>query len=187
MANLPVLVTVAGMLVLAGNALADDENVRQERQTTHYRVVLQIGATEVMYTASEAKAKHPTSGEIMIGGRMVDGVTGMDQDAGMAAGMGMEPSKPAPAKTSPDLRHLELHVYSRATGKMVPEAHVTIAVIGADKKSRTVPIARMYGIDEGPDDLHYGNNFSLPTGSYVIDAAVNGERARFSVTVPQRS
>lgn len=187
MANLPVLVAIAGMLALAGNARADGENVRQERQTTHYRMVLQIGATEVMYTASEAKAKHPTSGEIMIGGRMADGMTGINQDADMPAGMGMEAAKPAPTKTSPDLRHLELHVYSRATGKMVPEAHVTIAVIGADKKSRAVPIARMYGIDEGPDDLHYGNNFAMPIGSYVIDAAVNGERARFSVTVPQRS
>jgi hypothetical protein len=177
MANLPTLVAVAGMLALAGGARADDESLRQETETAHYRMVLQIGATEVMYTASEAKAKHPTSGEIMIGGRMVDGITGV----------GAEASKPASAKTSPDLRHLELHVYSRATGKMVPEAHVTIGVIGADKKSRAVPIARMYGIDEGPDDLHYGNNFALPAGTYVIDAAVNGERARFSVTVPQRS
>ncbi|MGH7125989.1 MAG: hypothetical protein ACREFI_16560, partial [Stellaceae bacterium] len=67
------------------------------------------------------------------------------------------------------------------------DARVTIALTGADKKRRTVPIMRMYGVTEGLGDLHYGNNVMLSPGDYAVDATINGEAARFTVTVPPES
>ena len=161
------LIAIGGF---AATARADEAPAKQEVITPHYRLVLRIGPTETMYTAAEARMHHPTSGEIMVGGRMADEMPGMAHGSN--------------GKNDPDRRHLELHVYSRATGKIVVEAHVTIAVSGADKKSLSVPIARMYGIDEGPDDMHYGNNVVLRPGAYSVRAAVNGERARFAISLP---
>lgn len=167
------LVLAAALIAIGGHpaiSRADEAPVKQEALTAHYRLVLRIGPTEAMYTAAEARMHHPGSGEIMVGGRMTDGMGGMAHGSN--------------GKPDPDRHHLELHVYSRATGKIVVEAHVTIAVTGAEKKSLSVPIARMYGIDEGPDDMHYGNNVVLRPGTYSVRAAVNGERARFTVSLP---
>ena len=66
----------------------------------------------------------------------------------------------------------------------MPNARVTIVLEGSDKKRHTIPIVRMYGVTEGVDDLHYGNNVMLSPGAYAVDATVNGEAAHFSVTVP---
>jgi len=167
------LVLAAALVAVGGYpavSRAGEAPVKQEALTPHYRLVLQIGPTETMYTATEARMRHPTSGEIMVGGQMTDEIVGMAHRSN--------------GKPDPDRRHVELHVYSRATGKIVVEAHVTIAVAGTDKKSLSLPIARMYGIDEGPDDMHYGNNVVLRPGTYSVRAAVNGERARFTVSLP---
>jgi hypothetical protein len=168
------LVLVAALIAIGGCPAvsnAGEASLKQEALTPHYRLVLQIGPTEATYTAAEARMHHPASGEIMLGGRMTDEMAGMGHGSN--------------GKPDPDRRHVELHVYSRATGKIVVEAHVTIAVAGADKKPLSVPIARMYGIDEGPDDMHYGNNVVLRPGTYSVRAAVNGERARFTVSLPE--
>jgi len=158
-----------GMLCAGSVAWAEQRTVAQEALTPHYRMVLQIGPAEAMYTATEARVHHPSSGEIMVGGRIADGMGGMEHEHAGAA--------------MPDRRHVELHVFSRTTGRVVAEAHVTIAIAGADNKWNSLSIARMYGIETGPDDMHYGNNASLPPGPYRVRASVNGERARFSVSV----
>ena len=86
-----------------------------------------------------------------------------------------------------EMRHLELHVYAKDAGNTVTNARVTIVLTGTDKTRRAVPIARMYGVAEGLDDLHYGNNVNLAPGTYTVEATVNGESARFSTMVPPGS
>jgi len=163
MSKFAVLACLIGIVALAPQSRADDL-ITLESKTKQYRLTLQIGPTETMYSEAEAKAKRPTSGEIMLSGKMAGGMPGMMSMSGM--------------------RHMELHVYSLDTGKVVTNAHVTIALKGSDKKRQTVPIVRMYGVTEGLDDLHYGNNVMLSPGAYAVDATVNGEAAHFSVTVP---
>jgi len=172
MTKLEVFASLMGILALAGAARADDI-LKLENETQRYRLVLQIGSAETMYTAAEAKAKHPTSGEIMLSGKM----------AGMPAmGHTMPSTMPVP-----QARHVELHVYARDTGKPVADASVSITLTGTDKKRHAVPIARMYGVAEGLDDVHFGNNMTISAGSYAVDATVNGEAAHFAVTVPPGS
>ncbi len=46
-----------------------------------------------------------------------------------------------------DTRHLEVHVPSRATGKVVTMARCAITVINcATKKRMSIPVATMYGV-----------------------------------------
>ncbi len=60
-----------------------------------------------------------------------------------------------------DTRHLEVHVFSRATGKVVTTARCAITVINsATKKRMSIPVATMYGVKEGLADWHYGNDVS---------------------------
>lgn len=142
--------------------------VKQEAQTTHYRFALQIGPKEPMYSKAEAAKTHPTSGEVMVSGRMTE------MTMPMASGMAM------------DERHLEVSVTSRATGKTVTNARVRITVTDdSTKKAVAVPVAAMYGVKEGPSDWHYGNNVSMPPGTYTVEVVVNGERGTFHVTIPK--
>ena len=167
------LACAVGAILLAMPVHANDITKR-ESQTRRYRLDLQIGPTEIMYTPAETKAKHPTSGEIMLSGKMASGMSDMGH-----AMAGMMPMS--------DVRHVELHVYDRDTGKPVLDARVAITLTGADGKRRAVPIARMYGVEEGLHDVHYGNNVALSAGAYTVDTAVNGEHVRFSLKVPQES
>jgi len=163
MARLVLAVGALSLLGVGASASAQGSAPEHEALTPHYRMVLQFGPAEAMYTPAEAHAHHPASGEIMVGGKMAGGME--HEHDGMVM---------------PERRHVELHVFSRATGKVVADAHVTIAIAGADNTWTSVPIARMYGIESGPDDMHFGNNMSLPPGSYRVRASVNGERARFA-------
>jgi len=173
MTKLVSLACLITIVALMGAARADAP-VTAESKTRHYRLSLQIGPTETMYSEAEAKTKHPTSGEIMLSGKMAAGMPGMSH-----AMPGMTPMS--------GMRHVELHVYALDSGKTITDARVTITLIGADKRRHTVSIARMYGVTEGLDDLHYGNNLPLSTGLYTIETTVNGEAARFSVTIPPDS
>ena len=99
----------------------------------------------------------------MISGKMVGGMAGMDMGSGSQ-------------------RHLEVHICS-AGGKVVTGAHPSITVNGS-----MVPIAVMYGLDEGRADTHYGNNVDLKTGQKVkVVVKLNGKTAIFDTTVPKSS
>ena len=138
--------------------------IKSEAQTAHYRLELQIGPTEKMFMPADVAAKHLTDGEVMVGGSM------------SPMGMSMDMA---------DTRHLEVHAHSLEGGKAVTDADVAIAVTNSDtKKVEDVPAAKMYGIKEGPSDTHFGNNVSMPPGSYRIDVTLNGEKAEFNVVVP---
>jgi hypothetical protein len=131
--------------------------------TATYKLTLSVGPVEKMYTAAEVKAKHPTSGEVMVGDSM-----SMD---GMSMGAGN--------------RHLEVQILSRATRKPLSiEPSVTLtdtSAMSGMAMSDKLHVMAMYGISEGRSDLHYGNNFKL-TASHVYKVAVTvkGEKATFS-------
>jgi len=140
--------------------------LKQQAQTAHYRLELQIGPTEKMFTPEEVAAKHPTEGEVMAGGAMSMGMASMAMDMG-------------------DTRHLEVHIYSLATGAVVTDAKVGIVLRGtSSKKAKMVSATKMYGIKEGPSDTHYGDNVNLPSGNYAVEVTVNGEKASFKITIP---
>jgi hypothetical protein len=82
-------------------------------------------------------------------------------------------------------RHLEAHIFNLDSNAAVTSGMITIAVTDAAKNVQQVPIAKMYGIEEGPSDTHFGNNVSLAAGNYTVDVIVNGEKASFTVAVPQ--
>ena len=147
---------------------------RSTAQTAHYRLELDLGHSEEMYSKADAKRLEPSGGEIMVGGKMVGGMGAMHGKTMNGA------SKPAPS-----VHHLELHVRSKTTGKAVRNAKVSISLTGPSLKQPIhVPIAVMYGIAEGTSDWHYGNNVMLAPGKYKVLVSANGERARFDLTVP---
>jgi hypothetical protein len=117
-----------------------------------------------MYTPAQVRAKHPSSGEVMVGGGMMS--------SSMPSSMGGAVE-----------RHLELHVHSRATGAVVTGVMPTIEL--SDETSHAMPVklavVAMEGIGQGTADLHYGNNVSLEMGqTYLVKVAVHGETASFT-------
>jgi hypothetical protein len=145
--------------------------LEQTIQTAHYRLELRIGPTEMMFTPNEVAAKHPSEGEVMVGGMMG---TKVNMSMGMSIGMEM-----------PNTRHLEVHVYPLGKNTAATDARVKILVTDlASKKVQPVAVAKMYGVKEGPADTHYGNNVDLAAGNYRIDVTANGEKAEFTVAIP---
>jgi hypothetical protein len=125
-----------------------------------YVFALSIGPMETMYTPAEAKSKNPKTGEVMLAGKMVGGMAGMDMTTGPQ-------------------RHLEVHICKTGGGQVVTGAHPTITVNGA-----MVPVAVMEGVGEGVADYHYGNNVNLQPGQKVtVVVKLNGQTAVFHTTV----
>jgi hypothetical protein len=150
-------VAPSGLLVavVVSSAAMAAAPVTQQAQTAHYRIELDVGPMEEMFMQADVAAKHLTDGELMVSGNM------------------------ATPKDMATARHVEVHAYSLDQNATVTSATVSIAVTDAAKNVQQLPIAKMYGIAEGPSDTHFGNNLSLPAGNYTIDAIVNGERATF--------
>jgi hypothetical protein len=164
-------VIVASTVLLVAPAFAaqaiSTSAADQTKATKSYVFKLSIGMPEQMWTRAQVRAKHPKTGEVMVGGAM-------------AGGMAMGGST----------RHLEVHVTSRATGKVVMGAHPTISAIDANVKNAMmmkVPVAMMQGVSEGVADLHYGNNVNLVAGHiYKVAITLRGERVVFRIKSPKR-
>jgi hypothetical protein len=153
--------------------------VQATAETGKYRLELDIGDQEQMYSKADAARLKPTGGEIMVSGHMANDMSGMKGMPGMSSDAGMQ--------TDASMRHLELHVRSKTTGKAVRAAKVSITVSDTTGKQLTsVPIAVMYGIVEGQEDWHYGNNVPLPSGHYVIQVSANQETATFDVIIADK-
>jgi hypothetical protein len=117
----------------------------------NYLVVANVLPAEEMFTSEEFEAEHPTEGELALHG--------------------------GGAPTGPDVRHIEAHVYDRATGDTVAEADVTIAVVDQSTGERTeVPAVIMQDVNVGAADLHFGNNVVVPGATDLrLEITVNGE------------
>jgi hypothetical protein len=152
----------AGLLVAAP---AWGALITRHATTATYKLTLTVGPKEAMYTADEVAMKHYTSGEVMVG-----------NDSTSMGGMSMSAAN----------RHLEVHVASRTTGKVVTNARPTITLtdtsaMGGMAMSDKVNAMAMQGIGEGVADLHYGDNVKLTAGHvYKVVVTVKGEKATFS-------
>ena len=149
----------AAALVLAGPAAA--ATITKNATTKSYKLALVVGPTETMYTAAEVKAKHPKSGEVMVGSSMDMGGSNM----GSAN------------------RHLEVHVYSKGSGKVAKGAvpAMTLTDTTGMAMPEKIDAMAMQDIVEGPSDLHYGNNVTLTAGhDYKVVVTVKGEKASFT-------
>jgi hypothetical protein len=149
--------------VLVGAATASAGVVTKTVTTTTYRVTLDVGPLETMYTQAEVNAKHPKTGEVMLGGSMGGSSGAMP----MAAGN----------------RHLEVHVHSRADGNVVAVYPSSISLTDESTMgmSQNITIVKMEGIGEGLADLHYGNNVAVKAGdAYKVVVTIKGEKATFT-------
>ena len=158
------LVLVLGAALLLAASAWGTTYLHILRTTATYKLTLSVGPVEKMYTADEVQMKHPTSGEVMVGHAMtMEGMT-----------------------TGTANRHLEVHVVSRSTGKVVTNARPTITLtdmstMGGMAMSDKVNAMAMQGIGEGTADLHYGDNVKLTAGHvYRVVVTVKGEKATFS-------
>jgi hypothetical protein len=84
-------------------------------------------------------------------------------------------------------RHLEVHITTRHTGKIVTGARPTITTMDTSIKNAMmikVPVATMEGVTSGLADLHYGNNVHLVVGhTYAVTVTLGGERAVFHIKI----
>jgi hypothetical protein len=99
------------------------------------------------------------------------------------AGMSVASAAP-PGTTALDgasVHHIEAHVYDLATG--APEADVMPFIAMTDQATgittQLAPVMAMYGVAEGLDDLHYGNNALLPPSIYTFVIIVDNDLAVF--------
>ena len=134
--------------------------IEQSANTATYEVALAIGPIETMLTPEEAKTAK--EGEVMTSGEM--------------------------AMSMPDMpltHHVEVSVKDLMSGTVVTDQAVTITVTNeATQKVANVPVATMYGLDEGVAETHFGNNVALPAGDSTIVVTVGKEAATFHVTIP---
>jgi hypothetical protein len=132
--------------------------------TPSYTFKLVIGMAAQMWTRAQVATTHPATGEALLMGSM------------------------SAISMSGTQRHLEVHIYSRSTGKPVVGAHPTITVTditAKNAKPTQIPVAEMEGIAKGPADLHYGNNVSLTPGHhYKVTVTLNGQQATLEATAP---
>jgi hypothetical protein len=159
------LVCILGAVLLLA-APASAAVIARAATTATYKLTLTVGPVEKMYTAAEVKAKHPTSGEVMVGGSMNDHAMTMED-------MSMSGAD----------RYLEVHVASRTTGKVVTNVRPSITLtdrsaMGGTAMSQKVNAMAMQGIGEGIADLHYRDNVKLTAGHvYNVVVTVKGEKA----------
>ncbi len=102
----------------------------------HYLVVVNVLPGEAMFTEAEHMELHPTEGELIIDGQ------------GNALGA--------------HVRHVEAHVYDRATGMVVTDAVPTITITNRTTGEVTeVEPTLMQDVNIGVLDRHYGNNVMI--------------------------
>jgi hypothetical protein len=147
------IVGIAGVLVLGGlltscqlsgaQAVGDSSSTKQDvaaaagwtriAVTESYLIVANVLPGEEMFTAAEAAAQHPTEGELIISG------------SGRALGV--------------NSRHVEAHVYDRATGVPLANLKPTIEVLNRTTGEKIeVESTLMQDVNIGALDIHYGNN-----------------------------
>jgi hypothetical protein len=156
------LTTVAAvaLFALVATCVAAAATISEQASTASYALTLNVGPMEAMYTQSQVKAKHPTSGEVMLGGSMMAG--SMDSSMGAVR------------------RHLEVHVHSRKSGAVVTNLIPTITLTDetAHAMAEKLEVVAMEGIGQGSSDLHYGNNVALDPGhTYKVTVALGGQTA----------
>jgi len=142
----------------------------QTHTTPAYVFLLHLGPREsmLMLSPAEAKAKHITTGELMVGGTM-----------SMATSSGS-------VNRDMTTRHLEVHICRRTSGTVVTDTRPSITVSPPPGGGTSgIPVAVMEGATAGVADLHYGNNVALRRGAtYTITVRLGSDSTSFT-TVPR--
>jgi hypothetical protein len=147
---------------------------------------LLVGPVETMYTRGQASSRHPTSGEIMLGGAGMSNPAGMSGPGGTGTTGSSTPGGGMPGPGSKDVRHLEVHICARDTGRVTQDASPTITVVDQTARGmvETVPVAVMEGVGQGAADLHYGNNVTMPSDhTFLVTVALGADRAAYTLTM----
>jgi len=147
--------------------------------TTHtdsFIMVVNAGDPVPMYSKKEAEAEHPKTGEVMLGGSMSSGDMDQDMDMGSMSSMEM-----------PDQRHLTVRICSTDTDDVITDASPVISITDLTEggEAMDVPVAVMKGVKAGPEDIHFGNDVSMPSGHrYEVAVGLNGETGTVILTRP---
>ena len=139
--------------------------------SARYVMVSIAGPNEAMYTMAQARKLHPKTGEIMVSGQMM-GKGGSSMSMGSTSVM----------------RHIEVHICSKATGKAVVGAHPAMNLRDLSRESRwaIVRVAEMQGLNRDPADTHYGNNVTvIPGHRYLLQTIINGQTGMFRFVAPK--
>jgi hypothetical protein len=117
----------------------------------HYLVVVNVLPSEPMMTMAQMQMDHPTEGELIIDGK------GNPQGE--------------------EVRHVEAHIYDRATGKALTGTVPTIRLVNRTTgESVDVAPTLMQDVNIGPLDLHFGNNVLVRGNSDIsVHVTVSGE------------
>jgi hypothetical protein len=132
--------------------------------TPDYMMVAVAGPSESMFTPSEATSQHPTSGEVMLSGQMAGSSGSMSMGSGSA------------------MRHVEVHICSKANGKAVVSAMPSMELrdVTAGSMMSSMQVGEMQGLDRNPADTHYGNNVTVVPGHrYQVRTTMNGQTGMF--------
>lgn len=122
-----------GGVAAAGSSVEDYAGFTEMATTADYVVMVNVLPAERMLSIGENERLHPTVGELVI------------------EGVG--------ARARPWARHVEAHVYSRATGEVLTDVVPAIEVLDR-KTGRVIPVAPalMQDVVIGVPDRHFGNN-----------------------------
>jgi hypothetical protein len=172
--------------------------------TGNYLVALEVGPVEAMYSQAEAASKHPTSGEVMLGGKMsnqggMQGMQGM-QMSGMPSASAMSSAKPSGmgmpggssgmggAASGGSMRELKVHLCDRSTHDVLyTSPTITVTDTTAGTPPQHLSVATMQSVTAGEADLHYGNDIAMPAGHHFTVAitigAVHPAQAAFGLTM----
>jgi hypothetical protein len=141
--------SLLGMLALAAGALflstpARAQNISQTAAAGDYSITLKVLPPESF---------HGAHAEMM-------------RDGGAKADMVMGPGHP----------NHHLVAFVSKDGKPVEDAKVTISYRKTSPRGSwmMLPVARMHVDGKGLETTHYGNNVTLPPGSYEARVTVNG-------------
>jgi hypothetical protein len=131
--------------------IVDVSGWTREATSTSYLVVVNVLPGERMYTPTELRTQHPVEGEAII--------------AGNGSPLG------------DNVRHVEAHVYDRATGTPVTDVVPVITLTDRTTgQSINVPPIPMQDINIGAVDRHFGDNvLVLGNSDLRITVAVNHE------------
>lgn len=127
-------------------------------------IELHVMPAEPFYSRQEVASQNIPAGMLVIGGAPPVGLT---------------------AKSSPD-HHLVIHVYDVKSGKAVTDAKVRMSFrsLGNSAGHQTnVPVVIMQEIGRGEQSTHYGNNVTMPNGSYSVAIIINRQKVTFTIAL----
>jgi hypothetical protein len=152
----PVRATAA--LTLA--AKPSSATVRETILAGSYRLALAIGPPQHLYSQAQIRARHPSTGEVLLNG-----------------------TAPSAGTAIPN-HYLELHVYSAANGTPISAVAVTLIVTTPQGRTlQRVPAVAMQRVAVGSADRHFGDNLALPAGHYHVAVHAGQASAVFDVHV----